>query len=121
MSLHVFAGGPALSAFRIDRLRAGLAAHAPGVTGLRAVEFFLVDAEHVDAAALCRLLDATTARLPTADSALYIVPRLGTLSPWSSKATDIAKVCGLTGVQRIERGRLYLVDGVSRLPAAALS
>ena len=36
-----------------------------------------------------------------------IVPRFGTISPWSSKATDIAHNCGLTNVERIERGTLY--------------
>nr|WP_293000946.1 phosphoribosylformylglycinamidine synthase [Nevskia sp.] len=124
MSLHILSGGTALSPFRIERLRASLAAHAPGVTGLRAVEFFMVDADEVDSAALCKLLDATTAELPTADAMLYVVPRIGTLSPWSSKATDIAKVCGLNGVKRVERGRLYLLsglDGVKALPAAALA
>ncbi|MGQ3057501.1 MAG: phosphoribosylformylglycinamidine synthase [Nevskia sp.] len=119
--MHILTGGTALSPFRIERLRASLAAHAPSVSGLRAVEFFMVDADGVDEAALCQLLDATTAQLPTADSTLYVVPRLGTLSPWSSKATDIAKVCGLKGVKRVERGRLYLLDGVASLPPAALA
>ncbi len=125
MSLHILSGGTALSAFRIERLRASLAAHAPAVSGLRAIEFFMVDADASpdgpDEAALCKLLDATTAQLPTADAMLYIVPRLGTLSPWASKATDIAKVCGLKGVKRVERGRLYLLDGLKSLPAAALA
>src|SRR6185503_21332258 len=39
-----------------------------------------------------------------------VVPRLGTISPWSSKATDIAHNCGLAGVKRIERGTVYYVD-----------
>nr|MDH4459144.1 phosphoribosylformylglycinamidine synthase [Nevskia sp.] len=121
MSLHILTGGTALSPFRIERLRASLAAHAPGVTRLRALDFFMVDADNVDEAALYRLLEATTDPLPSADSAVYIVPRIGTLSPWSSKATDIAKVCGLNGVKRVERGRLYLLDGVKALPAAALA
>ena len=38
---------------------------------------------------------------------LFVVPRLGTLSPWRSKATEIALVCGLTAVQRLERGIRY--------------
>ena len=42
---------------------------------------------------------------------LIVVPRLGTISPWSSKATDIAHVCGLTKVRRIERGISYVVVG----------
>jgi len=42
---------------------------------------------------------------------LMVVPRLGTISPWSSKATDIAHVCGLEKVRRIERGVSYVVVG----------
>jgi phosphoribosylformylglycinamidine synthase len=38
---------------------------------------------------------------------LYVVPRPGTISPWSSKATDIARACDITGVERIERGICY--------------
>ncbi|HEX2673346.1 MAG TPA: phosphoribosylformylglycinamidine synthase, partial [Polyangiaceae bacterium] len=40
-----------------------------------------------------------------------VVPRLGTISPWASKATDIAKICGLHQVLRIERGIEYVVTG----------
>ena len=43
--------------------------------------------------------------------ALLVVPRLGTVSPWSSKATDIAHICGLERVRRIERGIVYVVAG----------
>src|SRR5690606_20954673 len=42
---------------------------------------------------------------------LFVVPRSGTISPWSSKATDIAHNCGLRAVQRLERGILYRVTG----------
>ena len=42
-------------------------------------------------------------------AASLVVPRLGTISPWSSKATDIAHICGLAQVRRIERGILYVV------------
>src|SRR6267142_6040885 len=40
---------------------------------------------------------------------LLVVPRLGTISPWASKATDIARQCGLDAVERIERGTAYLL------------
>jgi phosphoribosylformylglycinamidine synthase len=55
---------------------------------------------------------------------LLVVPRTGTISPWSSKATDIAHVCGLTAIRRIERGIAYrLLDtrplGPERLAAIA--
>jgi phosphoribosylformylglycinamidine synthase len=39
--------------------------------------------------------------------AIIVVPRLGTISPWSSKATDILHVCGLDAVERVERGTAY--------------
>lgn len=41
---------------------------------------------------------------------LHVIPRLGTVSPWASKATDIAHNCGLSQVRRIERGIRYVVD-----------
>ncbi|MDR3419597.1 MAG: phosphoribosylformylglycinamidine synthase [Nevskia sp.] len=118
MSVELFVGGAALSSFRIERLLQQLAPSAPGLSGLRTAELFLVEGEAADAATLARLLDANAAALPAADCALYVVPRLGTLSPWSSKATDIARVCGLAGVLRIERGRAYLFSGIRSLPRA---
>jgi phosphoribosylformylglycinamidine synthase len=42
---------------------------------------------------------------------LLVVPRMGTISPWSSKATDIAKNCGLSNIKRIERGIVYWISG----------
>jgi phosphoribosylformylglycinamidine synthase len=47
------------------------------------------------------------------DAILLVVPRLGTISPWASKATDIARQCGLDAVERIERGTAYLLRGTS--------
>ncbi len=43
----------------------------------------------------------------------FITPRIGTTSPWSSKATDIARVCGLTAITRIERATEWNVSGQS--------
>src|SRR3984885_5114979 len=48
---------------------------------------------------------------------LLVVPRPGTISPWSSKATDIAQVCGLSAVRRIERGILYTLELARAVPA----
>jgi phosphoribosylformylglycinamidine synthase len=47
------------------------------------------------------------------DELFLVVPRPGTISPWSSKATDIAGLCGLNALKRIERGIAYTVSGVS--------
>ncbi|MGH8150262.1 MAG: phosphoribosylformylglycinamidine synthase, partial [Steroidobacteraceae bacterium] len=67
---------------------------------------------------------ASAARAPAASAPelepedgqpLLVVPRAGTVSPWSSKATDIARVCGLDAVRRIERGIAYRVQASRRL------
>ena len=90
----VLDGQPALSAFRIDRLNAELARNAPGCSVRAARYVYFVDAEHarIDVDRLCEVIEAT----PTAPepAAFWIVPRLGTRSPWSSKATDILQGCG---------------------------
>jgi len=118
MSIDLFVGGEHLSSFRVERLLRQLAPQAPGLSALRALDFYMVAGSQADSAALAGLLDAVARPFPAADCALYVVPRLGTLSPWSSKATDIARVCGLAGVERIERGRVYLLSGVKSLPQA---
>jgi phosphoribosylformylglycinamidine synthase len=41
------------------------------------------------------------------DNSIIIIPRLGTISPWSSKATDILKICGFKNVNRVEQGIVY--------------
>src|SRR5262249_44570068 len=46
---------------------------------------------------------------------VIVVPRAGTISPWSSKATDIARVCGLTAVRRVERGIEYRIHAARAL------
>jgi phosphoribosylformylglycinamidine synthase len=46
---------------------------------------------------------------PPAGAAFLVVPRPGTISPWASKATDIAHNCGLQQVERMERGVMYTV------------
>jgi phosphoribosylformylglycinamidine synthase len=51
---------------------------------------------------------------------LLVVPRIGTISPWSSKATDIARHCGLDAVERIERGTAYWISGARADKAKSL-
>jgi phosphoribosylformylglycinamidine synthase len=71
-----------------------------------------------------RVLDALLAYGPRESAApdadgvtLFVVPRLGTISPWSSKATDIAHSSGLARVRRIERGVAWTLAGVSAADA----
>jgi phosphoribosylformylglycinamidine synthase len=54
--------------------------------------------------------DITTKQTDLSENSLIVVPRPGTISPWSSKATDIAHNCGLNKVLRIERGTIWLIE-----------
>ena len=111
-------GSPALSAFRHGRLLALLQAQAPEVEALSADYVHLVDHRTELSAAsaerLEQLLDyghsqasADNQTLGKGAQRFLVVPRMGTQSPWSSKATDIAHNCGLAEVGRIERGIDY--------------
>ena len=72
---------------------------------------------------LNRILDYGEAASPITGSYAYrclVMPRPGTQSPWSSKATDIARQCGLTGIGRMERGILYQFCSESPLSVTRL-
>ncbi len=107
-------GPRAASEFRLAKLLAALKRIDPAVRGIAAeyrhfVELHspLADQER---ALLERLLDYGERSADTRGTLHLVVPRLGTLSPWSSKATDIAHNCGLAAVKRVERGTAYYVD-----------
>jgi phosphoribosylformylglycinamidine synthase len=113
-------GALALSRFRLDKLLAALRLVDPRVASLTAHFQHFVDVGRplsaAEARCLARLLESDVAPEPPATGArLVVMPRAGTISPWSSKATDIAHVCGLDAVRRIERGTLFTLG-----PAAAL-
>lgn len=113
----ILRGAPALSAFRHGKLLSQLTAKVPAVTGLYA-EFahfaevtgvLTADEEQV----LARLLKYGPS-VPVQEPAgrlFLVIPRFGTISPWSSKATDIARNCGLAKIERLERGIAYYVAG----------
>ena len=110
-------GGPALSAFRLGRLLRALRAHNPDVGAVWADHVHFVDlAEplapeaHAHLSALLRYGVEPEAPARAGSTTRVVVPRLGTVSGWSSKATDIAHNCGLSAVRRIERGVVYTVD-----------
>jgi phosphoribosylformylglycinamidine synthase len=113
-------GSQALSQFRLIRLLARLEAVEASVAAVGAQYLHFVQAEPalapLERARLAQLLDDGGTAPPAAPSdaeapvwQCLVVPRFGTISPWSSKATDIAQVCGLGSVRRIERGILYRV------------
>jgi phosphoribosylformylglycinamidine synthase len=103
-------GDPAFSAFRLQRLQSRLTAALPDIEG--------VTADYWHFAALRRPLSAEErsklaalleerAASSEAGELFLVTPRIGTISPWSSKATDIAWNCDLDAVERIERGIAY--------------
>jgi phosphoribosylformylglycinamidine synthase len=119
-------GSPALSPFRLEKLLAALRARDPDVTGLSARWLHLVDLEHELAARERGILEKLLIygpKLGAGDEGgalILVVPRPGTVSPWSSKATDIAHVCGLAAIRRLERGIAYRVHTAREFDRAAL-
>ena len=107
----VFDGQPALSAFRIDRLNAELGRVAPGCA-LRAVRHVYLlaanDPAALDQLKLRRILLAREG--DAAPAGFWVAPRIGTISPWSSKASDILRRCGLP-IQRVERALAFELEG----------
>ena len=94
-----FSGGPALTPFRCQQLLTALTARTPRVRGLTATYRYFVDATHETPALgkrLGELLPLSPEEADPAGRLLLVVPRVGTLSPWASKATDIARSCGLS-------------------------
>ncbi|NOT18987.1 MAG: phosphoribosylformylglycinamidine synthase, partial [Sideroxydans sp.] len=117
-------GKSALSAFRLDKLRSALNATKSGVTleDTRHIYFTELASELAakELALLNRLLslDSGAGAPDTANKthSILVIPRLGTISPWSSKATDIAKHCALPQVKRIERGVVFYLKSKSGKP-----
>jgi phosphoribosylformylglycinamidine synthase len=117
-------GTSALSVFRINKLLAELQAIEPAIKAVSArfIHFVDIDNNLDDSQAeILKQLLAYGSASPDADiqgTRLLVVPRSGTISPWSSKATEIAQRCGLLEVKRIERGIEYTLDVDQPLPAS---
>jgi phosphoribosylformylglycinamidine synthase len=103
----VLDGPPARSQFRlrklIDRFGGDVELYA-GFVHLLDLTEALSDAELARVGALLRYGPAQGLPARVGRPVATVVPRLGTISPWSSKATDIFSICGLVGVRRVERG-----------------
>lgn len=109
-------GSNALSAFRANRLLTALKGVEGGVTAVSACYVHFVSATReltqTEKERLNALLDyGDPAAAPKAGLQFLTVPRLGTISPWASKATDIVHNCGIDCVERVERGILYTLEG----------
>jgi len=113
-------GQPALSDFRREKLLQRFSALT--LQDIHPEAFYLhiaeVDAAWSDADSdrLSAILgcEKTTFEASAADELFIVTPRIGTISPWSSKATDIAAHCGLDRLLRLERGIIYHVSGATQ-------
>ncbi len=109
-------GGPALSGFRKHKLLGLLREHVPGVVRISADYLHIVELEERLDTGQRDILEQLLSYGPTRQSgevsgvSLVVVPRPGTISPWSSKATDIVHNCGLVNVRRVERGIVYTLE-----------
>lgn len=116
-------GGSAFSAFRIEKLLANLCAELPTINSIRSEYRYFVDTDKdnnlapATLATLCELLQAAQKNSPAIkdESFFLVTPRLGTISPWSSKATDIVHNSGLNEINRVERGIAFFIDSAVAL------
>ena len=139
-------GAPALSQFRLDQLLRSLKTQEPRVTTLSSRWIHFVDASSDLSDRELKLLETlltygtrvpdtlanpdgmrvpdmpAAAAIPAASccAEILVTPRVGTESPWSSKATDILHVCGLGKVARVERGTVYFIGSAAALGASKL-
>jgi phosphoribosylformylglycinamidine synthase len=112
-------GRSALSDFRREKLLKVFRLQGLPVTDIQAFYIHMAEVDESwsedHTARLAELIGYATDGYEAGDSdgLFLVVPRLGTISPWSSKATDIAGLCGLDTLKRIERGIAYILSGVS--------
>lgn len=109
----IFRGAIARSGFRISKILASIQISAPVVKSLHAEYIHFVKLnDELNTDEMARLENlfhygAVAPETETRGTLLLVTPRPGTISPWSSKATDIAHNCGLHKVMRLERGTAW--------------
>ena len=122
-------GAPALSAFRLDKLAQKFSDIHPDIQLLHTQYIHFAQLHRPLSPQRLEILEKLLSYGPRAPEAvadqdkeedlLLVVPRPGTISPWSSKATDIAHNCGLDEVERLERGVAWYLDLPEHLSANA--
>ena len=117
----ILSGASSLSAFRRQKLLANLQHRIPTITSVVAeyvhfaeVDGILSDQDYATLAALMTY-GPSEQKGATEGTLLLVLPRSGTISPWSSKATDIAHNCGLQNIVRVERGVAYYLQSECEL------
>lgn len=118
-------GCAALSEFRLRKVHERIEPRLAGVEDVEAFFLHFVDTlrplDDGERERLERLLDygETDPVTDLEDLSLVVIPRPGTVSPWSSKASDILHNCGLDAVRRVERGVAWRLDTSARVLDAA--
>ncbi|MGB5446388.1 MAG: hypothetical protein WBM99_12890, partial [Psychromonas sp.] len=119
--MEILRGAPALSTFRVNQLLKNCEALNLPVKEIYAEYMHAADLTETlndqELVVLQKLLTygPKIAEHEPVGTLLFVTPRPGTISPWSSKATNIATNCGLTKVQRLERGIAYYIETTSAL------
>tara|TARA_R110002050_G_scaffold1244_1_gene8475 strand:+ start:14201 stop:18085 length:3885 start_codon:yes stop_codon:yes gene_type:complete len=116
-------GRSALSAFRLEKLLTTIQAQLDNVLALRTEYRYFIEVDGdgelspAEQTVVSTLLEADlrSSDAATDESFFLVTPRPGTISPWSSKATDIAHNSGLSSVLRIERGTAYFIQIAGKL------
>jgi len=112
-------GSPALSQFRLDKLLANIRTLVPELSSIYAEYVHFIDLEQSLDSHQTQVLGSLLQYGPQLQRSeqcgqqLIVVPRPGTISPWSTKATDIAHHCGLLSIKRIERGIVFTLQTTS--------
>ncbi len=99
-----YIGGSALSTFRLNKLLVQAQQFVPNLSRLEAQYLYFVDFEHPRLPDLLPDCRSASSLSLVEGQYLVVIPRPGTISPWQTKATDIAHVCGLSDLNRLERG-----------------
>lgn len=116
MTVKTFRGSPALSEFRLNQLQQKFAAANLPVKSVYAEYVHFADltaplsSEQEDKLNQLLHYGPTLAEHEPVGECFIVIPRFGTISSWSSKATDIAHNCGLAQVARVERGLAYYFE-----------
>ena len=106
-------GTNAFSPFRMDAIKDAIAKADPsaGYIDFDAKWVYAIDADEIDSSDLERASSLLNAEGALDEADFFVFPRKGTISPWSSKATDIFRNCSLGSIRRVERGIRYRLPG----------
>jgi len=114
----ILPGSNALSVFRSHRLLSQLQAAVPAIASVQARYVHFIDASTALSSDDQTRLDALLTYGEPAEpdntdgvaEEFFVIPRFGTISPWASKATDIAHNCGMAHIKRVERGVAFRIN-----------